>query len=161
MAAVGIFGVMSYSVSARTQELGVRMALGARPQDVVWLVLGSVLKLAGIGLAAGIALLLASRQALAGLLFGVTAADTTTIASVTVILGLVAVIAAWVPASRASRIDPIQALRYRVARCSRLVARCSWFVVRLTSGRKVTRLHSKPRATRPEPSHERRGASHE
>ena len=112
MAAVGIFGVMSYSVSARTQELGVRMALGARPQDVVWLVLGSVLKLAGIGLAAGIALLLASRQALAGLLFGVTAADTTTIAGVTVILGFVAVVAAWVPASRASRIDPIQALRY-------------------------------------------------
>ena len=76
LAAVGIFGVMSYSVSARTQEMGVRMAVGARPRDVIWLVLGSVLKLAGIGLAAGIALLLASRQALAGLLFGVTAADT-------------------------------------------------------------------------------------
>jgi predicted permease len=112
MAAVGIFGVMSYAVSARTQEMGVRMALGARPEDVVRLVLLNVFKLAGIGLALGIALLIVSRQALSALLFGVTAVDATTIAGVSLILGIVAFLAAWFPAARASRIDPIEALRY-------------------------------------------------
>jgi predicted permease len=112
MAAVGIFGVMSYSVSARTQEMGVRLAFGAQRRDVVWLVISHVLKLAGVGLIIGVALLLAGRQAIAGLLFGVEAADATTIVSVTLVLALVAVIAAWVPAFRASRVDPIEALRY-------------------------------------------------
>lgn len=112
MAAVGIFGVMSYAVSARTQEIGVRLAVGAQRRSVVWLVVGQVLRLAGIGLALGVALLLASRQAIAGLLFGVQPADATTIAAVTAMLAAVALLAAWVPARRASRIDPIQALRY-------------------------------------------------
>ena len=112
MAAVGIFGVMSYSVSARTPEIGVRLAIGAQRRDVVWLVIGHVLRLAGAGLVAGVALLLAGRQAIAGLLFGVEAADATTIGLVTIALALVALLAAWVPAARASRVDPIQALRY-------------------------------------------------
>jgi predicted permease len=112
MAGVGIFGVMSYSVSARTQELGVRLAVGAQRRDVVWLVIGHVLRLAGVGLVLGILLMLVGRQAIAGLLFGVEPADATTIAAVTVVLGLVSLAAAWVPAFRASRIDPIQALRY-------------------------------------------------
>jgi putative ABC transport system permease protein len=112
MAGVGIFGVMSYSVSARTQELGVRLAVGAQRRDVVWLVIGHVLRLAGVGLVIGVLLMLAGRQAIAGLLFGVEPADATTMAAVTVVLGLVSLAAAWVPAFRASRIDPIQALRY-------------------------------------------------
>jgi predicted permease len=112
MAAVGIFGVMSYSVTARTQEIGVRLAVGAQRRDVVWLVMGHVLRLAGAGLVIGIALLLAARRALGGLLFGVEPADPRTIVAVAVGLGLVALLAAWVPAARASRIDPIDALRY-------------------------------------------------
>jgi predicted permease len=112
MAAVGIFGVMSYSVSARSQEMGVRLAFGAQRGDVVWLVIGHVLKLAGVGLAIGVGLLLAGRQAIAGLLFGVQPVDATTIVAVTVVLALVALVAGWVPAFRASRVDPIQALRY-------------------------------------------------
>jgi len=112
MAGVGVFGVMSYSVSARTQEIGVRLAVGAQRRDVVWQVVGHVLRLAGVGLAIGVALLFAGRQAIAGLLFGVEAADGMTIALVTAVLGLVSLFAAWVPAARASRIDPIQALRY-------------------------------------------------
>ena len=112
MAAVGIFGVMSYSVAARTQEIGVRLAIGARRGDVVWLVLRQVLGLAAVGLAIGIALLVAGRRALAGLLFGVDALDVPTVAGVTVLLALVALAAAWIPAARASRVDPIEALRY-------------------------------------------------
>ena len=112
MAGVGIFGVMSYSVSARTQEMGVRLAVGAQRRDVVWLVIGHVLRLAGFGLVLGILLLLAGRQAIAGLLFGVQPADATTIVTVSAVLGAVALLAAWVPAARASRIDPIEALRY-------------------------------------------------
>jgi putative ABC transport system permease protein len=112
MAAVGIFGVMSYSVTARTQELGIRIAIGAQRREVVWLVVRDVLKLAAIGVALGVALLLAARTALAGLLFGIQAADATTISAVALVLGGVALLAAWVPAARASRIDPIEALRY-------------------------------------------------
>jgi ABC-type antimicrobial peptide transport system permease subunit len=92
--------------------LGVRLAVGAQRRDVVWLVIGHVLRLAGVGLVLGILLMLVGRQAIAGLLFGVEPADATTIAAVTVVLGLVSLAAAWVPAFRASRIDPIQALRY-------------------------------------------------
>ena len=78
----------------------------------MWLVIGHVLRLAGAGLVIGVALLLAGRQAIAGLLFGVEAADAATIGLVTIALALVALLAAWVPAARASRVDPIQALRY-------------------------------------------------
>jgi putative ABC transport system permease protein len=113
MAAVGIFGVMSYAVSARTQEIGVRLAVGAQRRDVVWLVMGHVLRLASAGLLTGIVLSLAGREAIAGLLFGVGPFDAVTIASVAVVLAVAAGLAAWIPAARASRVDPNEALRYQ------------------------------------------------
>lgn len=112
MAAVGIFGVMSYSVSARRQEIGVRLAIGAQRGDVVWMVMRHVFRLAGIGLALGVLALLAGRRAIAGLLFGVQPADAGTIVAVAMVLGAVALLAAWIPAARAGRVDPIEALRY-------------------------------------------------
>jgi predicted permease len=111
LAAVGIYGVMSYSVSARTQEIGVRMAIGAERTHVLRLVLMQVARLAVIGLVAGVGLLFATGKALSQLLFGVTTTDPLTIAVVTTTLGAVALIAAWAPAWRASKVDPIVALR--------------------------------------------------
>lgn len=112
LAAVGIYGVMSYSVSARTQEIGVRMAVGAESNDVLRLILRQVGTLAVIGLAIGTGLLLAAGSGIRGLLFGVEPTDPLTIAAVTLTLGAVALVAGWIPARRASRINPIEALRY-------------------------------------------------
>jgi ABC-type antimicrobial peptide transport system permease subunit len=112
LAAVGIFGVMSYTVSARTQEIGVRIAVGADRADVLRLVLGHVARLSSVGLAIGVVMLLVAGKALEGLLYGVRPADPLTLVLVAGGLGLVAGIAAWIPASRASRIDPVEALRY-------------------------------------------------
>jgi putative ABC transport system permease protein len=112
LAAIGIYGVMSYSVSARTQEMGVRLAIGAQRRAVIWLVIKQVLTMSLAGLALGIGLLLVAGRSLEGLLVGVEPADPATIVIVSVVLGLVAVLAAWAPAARASRVDPIVALRY-------------------------------------------------
>jgi predicted permease len=112
LAAIGIYGVMSYVVSARTQEMGVRLAIGAQRRDVMWLVLGQVLKLAAIGLAIGMAVLVLGGSAIEGLLFGVRAADPVTMIVVGGLLTAVAFAAAWAPAWRAARVDPIEALRY-------------------------------------------------
>jgi len=111
LAAVGIFGVLSFTVSARTQEIGVRLAVGAEPRHVRWLVVRQVLRMSLAGLVLGTAILLAGSRALEGMLFGVSPADPVTIGAATGILGAVALIAAWLPAARASRVDPIQALR--------------------------------------------------
>ena len=103
LAAVGIFGVLSYSVSARTQEIGVRIAVGAEPSDVRWLVLRQVLVLTGTGLAIGAVVLAFTARLLEGLLFGVQPADPVTIALVAAVFGTVALAAAWVPALRATQ----------------------------------------------------------
>jgi putative ABC transport system permease protein len=108
---VGVYGVMAYAVSERTHELGVRMALGARPTDIRSLVIGDGVRLAAGGIAIGIAGALVTSRALGALLFGVSATDPATFAVATVGLALAGLAAAYVPARRASRIDPVVLLR--------------------------------------------------
>jgi putative ABC transport system permease protein len=112
LAAIGIYGVISGSVAQRTHEMGLRAALGASVTDQLRLVLGSGMAMTGIGLAIGVGGSLAVTQLLAGLLFGVTARDPLTLVLVTGILGAVALAACYVPAWRATRVDPMVALRY-------------------------------------------------
>ena len=111
LAAIGIYGVLAYLVSQRTQEIGVRLAIGAAPGDVARLFLGEGARLALVGLAAGVAGAAAATRALSALLFGVTATDPLTFAAVAGTLALVALAAAYVPARRAARVDPMVALR--------------------------------------------------
>ncbi len=113
LAAIGIYGVMSYSVEQRTQEIGIRMALGSSRGDVLKLMLAHGLKLAGIGVAIGLALAYLLTRFLASLLFSVKAGDPWTLAAVAGILGLVALIATYIPARRAAATDPGQALHYQ------------------------------------------------
>jgi len=111
LAALGIYGVISYSVTQRTQEIGIRMALGASRSNVVGSVLSRTLRLALIGIAAGaIASLLVSR-AIAALLFNTAPTDPVTFAAMVLLIGAVALLAGYIPARRASRINPMVALR--------------------------------------------------
>ena len=112
LAALGLYGVMAFVVARRTREIGLRMALGAPRSEVIWLVLREVLVLVGVGLAAGIPCALLLSRYVASQLFGVTPTDVWTCAAAIVILGVVASVSAFVPARRASAIDPIAALRY-------------------------------------------------
>jgi predicted permease len=112
LAAAGIFAVMAYSVAQRTHEIGVRMALGARRIDVLRLVVSSAVKMALAGLAIGICLALLLTHALSSLLFGVIRIDGTIFAMLTLVLATVATVAAYVPARWATKVDPMQALRY-------------------------------------------------
>ena len=112
LAAVGIYGVMSYTVSQRTQEIGVRMALGAQAGDVRSMILAQTVKLTVVGVAIGLAGAFAVARFLTSLLFGVGTHDPVTFLGVAVFLIVVAVVAAYVPAQRAMRVDPIVALRY-------------------------------------------------
>jgi predicted permease len=111
LAALGIYGVISYSVNQRTQEIGIRMALGASARDLQARIIMQTLTLAAMGMAIGVAASWVLTRALAGLLFGVTATDPVTFLGMLVILTLVAVAAGYFPARRASRIDPMTALR--------------------------------------------------
>lgn len=112
LAMIGVYGVTSYSVGRRTNEIGIRMALGARRSEVFRLVLGEGLQLALLGTLLGIAAALLLTRLLSGLLFGVSAHDPLTLAGVAILLGVVAAVASWIPARRATRVDPMVALRH-------------------------------------------------
>ena len=112
LAAVGIYGVMSYSVSQRTHEIGIRLALGAAQSEILKLILGHGAKLALLGVATGILAATALTRLMSSLLFGVSPSDPATLAAVAVLLMLVAMAACYIPARRAMRVDPMIALRY-------------------------------------------------
>lgn len=112
MAAVGLFGLLSYQVANRTGEIGVRMALGAKRSQIRWLVLGQTVRVLVFGTIAGIALTLATHKLIAGLLFGVTAYNPLILLAGTAIMIGSALVAAWLPTQRACKIDPIEALRH-------------------------------------------------
>jgi putative ABC transport system permease protein len=112
LAAVGVYGVISYSVAQQTRELGVRLALGAQPRDVLSLVLTRGLRIAGLGLAIGLVASLAATRLIASLLYGVSATDPLTFVAAAALLISVALAACWIPARRATRINPVEALRH-------------------------------------------------
>lgn len=112
LAAIGLYGLMAYSVSRRTHEIGIRMALGAQPKDVLRSTIVQGVKLALAGLSIGVVCATALSRLVAKLLYGVSTGDLTTYAAVMVLLGGVALIATYVPARRAARIDPMTAVRY-------------------------------------------------
>jgi len=112
LGAVGIYGIVSYSVTQRTHEIGIRMALGARTGNVLSLIMKNGLTLVLTGIAIGIAGALALTRFLTTLLFGVTPTDSVTFVVVAIIFFVIAMIASLIPALRATRVDPLEALRY-------------------------------------------------
>jgi putative ABC transport system permease protein len=111
LSAVGIYGVISYVVAQRRGEIGIRMALGARAAEVRRLVVRQSLALAGVGVAIGLAIALATTRVLGSLLFGVSPTDPLVLVAATLVLVLIAALASYAPARRASRVDPAEVMR--------------------------------------------------
>jgi putative ABC transport system permease protein len=113
LAAVGIYGVMSYSVAQQTREIGIRMALGAQRSDVLRMTVMQALRLVMVGLAIGVGAALILTRVMASLLFGISATDPITFIIISLLLAGVAMLASYIPSARAMRVDPMVALRYQ------------------------------------------------
>ena len=109
---IGLYGVMAYTVQQRTREIGIRVALGAQRGNVVWLVMREVVAMVGIGFAVGLPAALLSSKLVASLLYGIQPNDLVSIVFAIAVLTVIALLAGYIPAARASRIDPLRALRY-------------------------------------------------
>ena len=112
LAAVGVYGVMAYSVAERTQEIGVRVAMGAQPRDVLRLIMSRGILITSVGLLIGLPLAWGLAQLMASLIYGVSAGDVTTFAAITLLMGAITLVACYVPTRKAMSVDPIIALRY-------------------------------------------------
>jgi putative ABC transport system permease protein len=112
LAVVGVYGVLSYSVNQQTREIGIRMAMGAQTGRILGLVVGQGMRLAVAGLTLGLLVAFAAMRVLSSLLFGVSAHDPLTFGGVSLVLATAAILACYIPARRATKVDPIIALRY-------------------------------------------------
>ena len=112
LASIGLYGVMAYSVARRTHDIGIRMALGAQRQDVLWMVLRQALLLVVAGIVIGVPLTFALTRVVSSLLYGLSSSDPLTLSAAVLILFAVAALASYLPARRASRLDPMTALHY-------------------------------------------------